>query len=80
MPPISRFKRFDARDLICRGTEPFPEVRRRVNALKPSEGMVVVAPFLPSQLVEKHGDEGFAAKLERGRGGDWIVYFWRKSV
>ena len=53
MPPLNQFKRFDVRDLIRRGGEPFPEIHKRVNALKPDEGLIVVAPFLPSPLVEK---------------------------
>ena len=78
MPPISQFKRFDVRDLIRRGVEPFPEIHKRVDALKADEGLIVVAPFLPSPLVERLGGEGFATKVERGSGTDWIVYFWRE--
>jgi hypothetical protein len=80
MPPIKCFKRFDVRDLISRGVEPFPEVRKRVDALKPDEGLIVVAPFLPSPLIELLGSEGFASKVERGSGADWMVYFWREPV
>ena len=79
MPPISQFKRFDVRALLARGVEPFPEVRKRVDALKPGEGLIVVVPFLPSPLVEKLNGEGFGSKLERGSGADWIVYFWRRT-
>jgi hypothetical protein len=79
MLALNRFKRFDARDLIRRGVEPFPEIRKRVNALKPDEGLIIVAPFLPSPLVEKLHSEGFASKVERGTGADWIVYFWREA-
>jgi hypothetical protein len=78
MPPLNQFKRFDVRDLMSRGIEPFPEIRKRVDALKPDEGLIVVAPFLPSPLVEKLSSEGFATKLERGKGADWLVYFWRE--
>ncbi len=78
MPPIKSFKRFDVRDLLGRGVEPFPEIRRRVDHLKPDEGLIVVAPFLPSPLVEKLGSEGFASKVEPGDRGSWIVYFWRE--
>jgi len=78
--PLHQFKRFDVRELIRRGVEPFPEIRRRVDALKPDEGLLVVAPFLPSPLVEVLGGEGFASKVERGQGSDWIVYFWREAV
>ena len=77
MLPLNQFKRFDVRDLIRRGVEPFPEIRKRVDALAPGQGLIVVAPFLPSPLVEKFTSEGFASKVERGTGADWLVYFWR---
>ena len=80
MPPQNKFKRFDVRDLLRNGIEPFPEIFQRVNALKPDEGLIVVAPFLPSPLIERLGGEGFASKVERGSGSDWIVYFWRAPV
>ncbi|MGD0743585.1 MAG: DUF2249 domain-containing protein [Verrucomicrobiota bacterium] len=80
MLPLSRFKRCDARELIRRGVEPFPEIRKRVEALKPDEGLVIVAPFLPSPLIEWLDGEGFESKLERGAGADWIVYFWREPA
>jgi hypothetical protein len=78
MPSMTKFKRFDVRDMLSRGVEPFPEIRKRVDALKPDEGLVVVAPFLPSPLVEKLNGEGFTSKIERGSGADWIIYFWRE--
>ena len=80
MPPLNKFKRFDVRDRLRNGSEPFPEIFQRVNALKPDEGLIVVAPFLPSPLIEKLGGEGFASKVERGTGGDWVVYFWREPA
>ena len=78
MPPLNQFKRFDVRDLLQRGIEPFPEIRQRVDALKPGAGLIIVAPFLPSPLIEKLESEGFTSKVERGHGADWIVYFWRE--
>ncbi len=80
MLPLNKFKRFDVRDRLRKGGEPFPEIRKRVDALKPDEGLIVVAPFLPSPLIEKLGSEGFASKVERGQGADWLVYFWRDSA
>jgi uncharacterized protein (DUF2249 family) len=80
MPPQNKFKRFDVRELLRNGIEPFPEIFQRVNALEPDEGLIVVAPFLPSPLIERLGGEGFASKVERGSGSDWIVYFWRTPV
>ena len=79
MPPLNQFKRFDVRELIRRGIEPFPEILQRVGRLKPDEGLIIVAPFLPSPLIEKLGAEGFASKVERGSSADWIVYFWHEN-
>ena len=80
MPPAKSFKRLDVRPLLAKGQEPFPEIRKFVDALKPNEGLIVVAPFLPSPLAEKFQSEGFVSKIERGSGADWIVYFWREVV
>lgn len=79
MPLLGKFKRFDVRDLIRRGIEPFPEILRRIARLKADEGLIVIAPFLPSPLIENLGSEGFASKVERGSGADWMVYFWREA-
>lgn len=78
MLPMNQFKRFDVHDLLSRGVEPLPEILRKVNELKVDEGLIVIAPFLPSPLVEKLSSEGFKSKIERGKGADWIVYFWRE--
>jgi hypothetical protein len=77
MPPLNKFKRFDVRGLLQQGIEPFPEIFKRAQALGTDDGLIVVAPFLPSPLVERLGGEGFASKVERGQGADWLVYFWR---
>jgi uncharacterized protein (DUF2249 family) len=79
MPPANQFKRFDVRDLLARGIEPFPLILERVNKLKPGEGLIVVAPFLPSPLIERLTGDGFESKLERGSGADWLVYFWHEA-
>jgi uncharacterized protein (DUF2249 family) len=79
MPPRMQFKRFDVREMIRRGTEPFPEIHQRVAKLKAGEGLIIVAPFLPSPLIERLGAEGFASRVERGSGADWMVYFWRNT-
>ena len=79
MLPLNKFKRFDVRHLLRRGVEPFPKIRQRVDTLKADEGLIIVAPFLPSPLIEKLSSEGFASKVERGSGADWIVYFWREA-
>ena len=80
MPSISLFKRFDARPRLKRGEEPLSGILARVQALKNGEGLIVIAPFLPSPLIERLGSQGFASKIERGDGGSWIVYFWPEKV
>lgn len=80
MPPLNKFKRFDVRGLLRQGIEPFPEILAKVQTLGADEGLIIIAPFLPSPLVERLAGEGFASKVERGDGADWIVYFWRESA
>ena len=80
MPPLNKFKRFDVRGLLAQGIEPFPEIFAKAKALKADEGLIVVAPFLPSPLVERLSGEGFASKVERGQGADWLVYFWHETA
>jgi len=79
MPPLSAFQRMDVRPLIAAGEEPFPKIRRRADALQRGEGLVVIAPFLPSPLVENLRGDGFASRIERGQDGHWMVYFWRDA-
>ncbi len=78
MPSIKQFKRFDVRPLLQRGEEPLPAVLKRVEALPTGAGLIIVAPFLPSPLIELLGSKGLQSRVERGDEGSWIVYFWRK--
>ncbi|HET6409043.1 MAG TPA: DUF2249 domain-containing protein [Chthoniobacteraceae bacterium] len=75
MPPPS-FKRLDVRKLLAQGIEPFPAIRNRVDKLKPGEGLAVIAPFLPSPLIEKLRSENFDSRVEPQPDGSWITYFW----
>lgn len=79
MPPLNQFKRLDVRPLLQRGEEPLSTILERVDGLRSDEGLIVLAPFLPSPLIELLGGRGFRSKVERGDAGSWIVYFWRKS-
>ena len=72
-----RFKRLDVRPILAAGGSPLDEVRRRLAMLKPAEGLVVQAPFLPSPLIEMLRGEGYLSRIERGRAGEWLVHFWR---
>jgi uncharacterized protein (DUF2249 family) len=71
-----KFRTLDVRPIITRGTEPLTAIRDRIDTLKAGEGLTVIAPFLPSPLIEKLGSEGFQSRVERGPGS-WTVHFWR---
>jgi uncharacterized protein (DUF2249 family) len=75
--PAAKFKVFDVRPRLARGEEPFPFIRSRVDALRPGEGVTIVAPFLPAPLVELLKSEGFHTSMERRPDGAWAVNFWR---
>ena len=79
MSQTPTFKRFDARKLLSQGIEPFPAIRKRVDTLKPGEGLAVIAPFLPSPLIEKLRSERFTSRVEHQADGSWVTYFWRES-
>jgi uncharacterized protein (DUF2249 family) len=72
-----KFKTLDVRPILAKGIEPFSRIRESIAALKPDEGLLVIAPFLPSPLIEKLGIEGFESRVERQVGGGWTVHFWR---
>lgn len=78
MNELRKFKTLDVRAMIARGGEPFSAIRDRIDRLKPNEGLSVIAPFLPSPLIEKLGSEGFQSRVERGTGS-WTVHFWRED-
>ena len=78
MQSVIRFRRFDVRPILKAGNEPLFEIRKRVDALKPTEGLAIIAPFLPAPLIEKLGSEGFKSKVEHAGSGTWIAYFWRE--
>jgi hypothetical protein len=72
-----KFKTLDVRPILAQGFEPFSKIRESIDALGPEEGLSVIAPFLPSPLIERLGSEGFQSRVERQLGGGWTVYFWR---
>ncbi len=74
---MPKFKTLDVRPILARGEDPFSKIRAAVDALKAGAGLSVVAPFLPSPLIEKLGSEGFRSRVERQLGGVWITHFWR---
>jgi uncharacterized protein (DUF2249 family) len=74
-----KFKTLDVRPIVANGAEPFSKIRAALDTLQPGEGLSVVAPFLPSPLIEKLGSEGFQSRVERQNGGSWVTHFWREN-
>lgn len=74
---LPKFKTLDIRPILAKGVEPFSKIRESIDALRPNEGLSVIAPFLPSLLIEKLGSEGFQSRVER-QNGSWVTYFWRE--
>ena len=79
MPSIRTFRRLDLRPLLARGEPPLAHVEQRVDALRPGEGLIVIAPFLPSPMIEIMKSQGIQSRVEPGNRGVWIVYLWRQA-
>lgn len=71
------FKTFDVRPLLARGEEPFAAIRARVDSLGRDQGVIILAPFMPSPLIELLRSEGFGSAMEHRADGAWAVSFWR---
>ena len=74
-----KFKTLDVRPLLAKGVEPFSTIRARIDQLRPDEGLSVIAPFLPSPLIEKLAAEKFCIRVEH-QIGFWITHFWRDEA
>lgn len=71
------YKSIDVRKLIAEGIEPLPFIRAKVDGLDEGQGLTVIAPFLPSPLIEKLKSEGFHCQPEHRADGSWVTRFWR---
>lgn len=78
MADATKSKTLDVRPMLAQGIEPFPEIRKRINALLPGTGLIVIAPFMPAPLIEVLRSEGFSATVARRRDGAWATHFWRE--
>ena len=74
-----KYRTLDVRPLLKRGEEPFPLIRKNIDALKCGQGLTVIAPFMPAPLIEMLKSEGFLATLERRGDGAFMVNFWRQG-
>jgi len=76
---VPKFKLLDVRPILARGDDPFSKIRKTVDALRPGQRLSVIAPFLPSPLIEKLSSEGFRSNAQHQPDGAWIVNFWRED-
>ncbi len=65
----------DVRPTLRAGGEPFGEILGAVNALKPGQGLRLLATFKPVPLFHVLGSKGFAYEARELDGGDWEVLF-----
>lgn len=75
--PVPKNKRLDVRPLLARGENPCTAVEATLAALAPGQGLTVLAPFLPSPLIERLKAAGCTARAERLTDGGWSVDFKR---
>ncbi len=73
-----KFKVLDVRPILARGEDPFQQIRAKVDGLTPTQGLTIIAPFMPAPLIELLKSEGFTSSLERRSDGGWSVNFWRE--
>lgn len=67
----------DVRPLMAEGIEPRPQLFAAVKALAAGQALVVIAPFLPSPLIERLKADGFSAEVTRRSDAAWEVRFAR---
>ena len=71
-----KHKRLDVRPLLERGLQPCDAVDAALAELRPGQRLTVLAPFLPSPLIERSKAAGYSAHATRTADG-WQVSFWR---
>jgi len=68
----------DVRPLMEAGIEPRPKLFAAVQSLKEGQALIVIAPFLPSPLIERLRADGFQAEVARREDGAWETRFSRE--
>lgn len=69
------FATLDVRPILRAGGEPFGAIMETVAALRPGEGLRLLATFEPVPLFKVLGSKGFAHEAHPIAGGDWEVLF-----
>ncbi len=69
------FVEMDVRPILRAGGEPFEKIMQAVDALRPGEGLRLLATFKPTPLFRVLGSRGFDHEAKEVGGGDWEVLF-----
>lgn len=65
----------DVRETLKSGGEPFSDIMKAVAALKPGQGVKLLAIFKPVPLFSVMASKGFSHSEREIGGGDWEVVF-----
>lgn len=80
MAPDRKFQVCDVREILASGGQPLAVIESAIHELTEGEGLKVIAPFAPTPLIQMLASDGFASRAERGKDGEFVVYFWKKET
>jgi uncharacterized protein (DUF2249 family) len=69
----------DVREEIRQGREPFTLIMRTVMQLKPTDSLLLIAPFEPAPLYGVLGNKGFSHQTKTTPDGSWEILFERPA-
>jgi uncharacterized protein (DUF2249 family) len=69
------FLDLDVRPILAGGEDPFSEIMAAIAALKPGQGLRIVAPFRPAPLIRVLESKGYSHEESPLGGTDWEVIF-----
>lgn len=72
---MTEYVLLDVRPILRDGGEPFEQIMSTVAALRPDQGLRLLATFKPVPLLNVLGARGFTHQIREVGGGDWEVLF-----
>ena len=72
---MTDFVDLDVRPILKRGGEPFEHIMAAVVALRPDQGLRLLATFKPTPLLSVLGSRGYTHSVREIGEGDWEVLF-----
>ncbi len=76
----NEFVDVDVRPILRAGNEPFGPIMQALDALEPTQGLRLIAPFKPVPLFDVMGSRGFTHEARELDGGDWEILFRRANA